>query len=321
MITLPIARVRRDGAGHFIYDADYIAPSLHIGASPRLDGAAASHGRDARVQGRLDHARPARLVGRICAAGSRELLVVAHDSRERPDAASLHAGQARFIRNGCTSRSRASPARCARFRSTRIRGRCPPTTTISRKRASTCSTGTSARTSTWSSRRGGRRSRSSPSGQSLYTADIRDPRSFGPAAMDHRRHARRCRRTSSSTRLPTLTKVCSKKFVLELVRRAFPGLRLDHLPYPPATIAPQPDMQYFSVDARRSVLGHDRQHAGSRRVRTRRDSRHRAGVVGHRRGRKLAARTVASSADWLPPYLRPCHRRRAGGLAATDQGP
>src|SRR5262245_12872343 len=36
LVTLPIARVRRDGAGHFVYDADYIAPSLHIGASPRL---------------------------------------------------------------------------------------------------------------------------------------------------------------------------------------------------------------------------------------------------------------------------------------------
>ncbi len=36
LIALPIARARRDGAGHFIYDPDYIAPSLHIGASPRL---------------------------------------------------------------------------------------------------------------------------------------------------------------------------------------------------------------------------------------------------------------------------------------------
>ncbi len=35
-VAMPIARVRRDGRGHFIYDPDYIAPSLHIGASPRL---------------------------------------------------------------------------------------------------------------------------------------------------------------------------------------------------------------------------------------------------------------------------------------------
>lgn len=35
-VTLPLARVRRDGAGHFIYDPDYVPPCLQIGASPRL---------------------------------------------------------------------------------------------------------------------------------------------------------------------------------------------------------------------------------------------------------------------------------------------
>ena len=34
---------------------------------------------------------------------------------------------------------------------------------------------------------------------------------------------------------------------MELVRRAFPGLTLDYLPYPPASISPQQDMVYFSV--------------------------------------------------------------------------
>ncbi|HEX9105826.1 MAG TPA: type VI secretion system baseplate subunit TssK, partial [Longimicrobiales bacterium] len=36
LALLPLARVRRDGAGHFVYDSDYVAPSLRIGASPRL---------------------------------------------------------------------------------------------------------------------------------------------------------------------------------------------------------------------------------------------------------------------------------------------
>ncbi len=35
-IALPLARVRRDGAGHFIYDPEYIPPCLQIGASQRL---------------------------------------------------------------------------------------------------------------------------------------------------------------------------------------------------------------------------------------------------------------------------------------------
>ena len=36
LTALPIARVRRDGSGHFVYDPEYVPPTLHIGASPRL---------------------------------------------------------------------------------------------------------------------------------------------------------------------------------------------------------------------------------------------------------------------------------------------
>jgi type VI secretion system protein ImpJ len=35
-IALPIARIKRDGTGHFIYDSEYVPPCLQIGASPRL---------------------------------------------------------------------------------------------------------------------------------------------------------------------------------------------------------------------------------------------------------------------------------------------
>ena len=51
-----------------------------------------------------------------------------------------------------------------------------------------------------------------------------------------------------AARMPQLSKVCSAKFTLELVRRAFPGLRIDHLPFPPASIGPRADTQYFSIE-------------------------------------------------------------------------
>jgi type VI secretion system protein ImpJ len=35
-VTIPIARIRRDGSGRFIADPDHVPPLLHIGASPRL---------------------------------------------------------------------------------------------------------------------------------------------------------------------------------------------------------------------------------------------------------------------------------------------
>jgi type VI secretion system protein ImpJ len=46
---------------------------------------------------------------------------------------------------------------------------------------------------------------------------------------------------------PQLVKVCSAKFVPELVKRALPGLTLTHLTVPPPAIAARVDMQYFSV--------------------------------------------------------------------------
>lgn len=36
LVLLPLARVRRDGSGHFVYDPEYVPPCLRIGASPRL---------------------------------------------------------------------------------------------------------------------------------------------------------------------------------------------------------------------------------------------------------------------------------------------
>lgn len=48
--------------------------------------------------------------------------------------------------------------------------------------------------------------------------------------------------------VPRLVKVCSARFVPELVKRALPGMKLTHLPVPPAAIRAAADMQYFSID-------------------------------------------------------------------------
>jgi len=48
--------------------------------------------------------------------------------------------------------------------------------------------------------------------------------------------------------VPRLVKVCSAKFVPELVKRALPGLTLTHLPVPPSAIRAEADMQYFVVE-------------------------------------------------------------------------
>jgi type VI secretion system protein ImpJ len=48
--------------------------------------------------------------------------------------------------------------------------------------------------------------------------------------------------------VPRLVKICSARFVPELVKRALPGMTLTHLPVPPTAIRAVADMQYFSID-------------------------------------------------------------------------
>lgn len=48
-------------------------------------------------------------------------------------------------------------------------------------------------------------------------------------------------------RTPKVVKLCSAKFVPELVKRALPGLDLTHVAVPPAAITRRVEMQYFSV--------------------------------------------------------------------------
>jgi type VI secretion system protein ImpJ len=48
--------------------------------------------------------------------------------------------------------------------------------------------------------------------------------------------------------VPRLVKVCSARFVPELVKRALPGMTITHLPVPPSSIRAEADMQYFVVE-------------------------------------------------------------------------
>lgn len=47
---------------------------------------------------------------------------------------------------------------------------------------------------------------------------------------------------------PKLAKLCSSQFTPELVRRALPGMTLTHLSTPPSAISPRVDWQYFTVE-------------------------------------------------------------------------
>jgi len=82
-VSLPIARVARDGSGHFIFDPGFIPPPRHRGERAADHDIAADSGDHGR-QERESHARQAGRSaerGRLVEPGSRQLLVPAHGER------------------------------------------------------------------------------------------------------------------------------------------------------------------------------------------------------------------------------------------------
>jgi type VI secretion system protein ImpJ len=246
MISLPIARVRRDGAGHFVYDLEYVAPSLHIGASPRLmsvvhrlleilDAKADSITRGRRGSSDEFAQREVASFWRLHAIHSSVPTLRHHLQAKRIHPERLYVELARLAGALCTfsldTHPRALPAYdhdhpepCFDALDRHIRSHLDVA----------APTGPAAIVFTRSA-------------DNLYTAAVRDARSYGPARWILGVRSS-LMPNELAARVPALTKVCSNKFVLELVKRAFPGLKLDHQPYPPAAISPRGDTQYFAIE-------------------------------------------------------------------------
>jgi len=81
----------------------------------------------------------------------------------------------------------------------------------------------------------------------IYAADVVDER-----CLRHARWVLGVRSALGESELlnlvPRLMKVCSSRFVPELVKRALPGMTLRHLQVPPTAIRAEVDMQYFAIE-------------------------------------------------------------------------
>jgi type VI secretion system protein ImpJ len=81
----------------------------------------------------------------------------------------------------------------------------------------------------------------------LYHGDVTDERCVGPA-----RWILEIQSPTGEADLiaavPKLAKVCSARFIGELIKRALPGLALKHLSVPPPQIAARVESQYFSIN-------------------------------------------------------------------------
>jgi type VI secretion system protein ImpJ len=81
----------------------------------------------------------------------------------------------------------------------------------------------------------------------FYEGDVKDPRCFGGSRWILGVQAK-MGEADLIAKVPQLAKLCSSRFVPELVKRAVPGLTLTHIAVPPSTIAARVESQYFVVD-------------------------------------------------------------------------
>lgn len=247
-VTLPLARVRRDGTGHFVYDPDYIAPCLQIGASPRLVQVLRRLVEilEAKSDVMADERKSARKTLADFAAGEVANFWLSHtihaalaplrhhlqSKRTHPE--QLFTEVSRLAGALCTfsldAHPRTLPAydhdhldECFNALDQHVRANLQvvaPTNCI--------------------------RIELQPVREFLHTGAVTDKRCFGSAhwilgvGSD-------VIEPDVLARVPSLVKVCSAKHILRLVKEARRGLALEHLPTPPPAVSPRIGTHYFAI--------------------------------------------------------------------------
>jgi len=247
LLTLPLARVVRDGTGHFVYDPLFVPPVLAISASPRLmtlvqrlieildeKSVTVSHGASSKAGSLEFSTREIANFWLLHAMNSalcplRHLLV---SKRGHPE--ELYLELARLGGALCTfaldSHPRALPdydhlrlSECFDALDRHIRAHLETIVPTN------CLTIPLAHAEDY-----------------FWEGNIADQRCLGRARWVLAIRAR-MGEAELMARAPQLIKVCTPPFVRQLVKRALPGMQLTHLPVPPPAIAARVETQYFGI--------------------------------------------------------------------------
>jgi type VI secretion system protein ImpJ len=245
LITIPVARIVRDGAGHFAYDPGFVPPVVQIAASSRLlqllqqmveilNEKGAALGRDAANSRGDFSTREIASFWLLHAVNSalaplRHLLIA---KRGHPE--ELFVELSRLAGALCTFSLDSLPrdlpvydhqnlTDCFNQLDRHIRAHLEtvlPTNCITIPLAA--------------------------AGDCFYEGKVTDARCLGNSRWILAIRAG-MPESELMTQTPQLVKVCTPVFVRELVNRALPGMPLTHLPIPPPAISTRVETQYFGV--------------------------------------------------------------------------
>lgn len=253
LVTLPIAMVRRDAHGQFQFDHGFVPPCLQSGASPRLTGLIRDLTDLLEAKGRSLAATlasaPAGAVGGSAAYSGNELATrwLLHAVRSS-EALLRHLLQARqthpehlYIELSRLAGALTTFSMTASQQDVPLYDHDELTATfdaLERLLRNHLSVVISARTLVIPLQH---------SSELLHTGAITDHRCFEPGARWFLGVSGNLGHAELIDRVQRLSKTCSSKFVLELVRRAFNGLAIEHIPVPPSGLAPRPELTYFEL--------------------------------------------------------------------------
>lgn len=279
-VTLPLARVRRDGAGHFVFDPAFVPPALQLGASPALVALVQSVVEQLDAKGRalaatLAPARPA-AAGAPAVGGGGAAAYGGHEVATRWLLHALRSAEAPLRHLLATRRAhperlwlelaRLAGALCTFSLTTQPRdlpayahedlGGCfgalarhlrAHLDLVIAPRVLTLPLQPRAMALQPAVTPG-----ATPPGEVartlvLHVGALSDARCFEPGARWFLGVRSRGDLAQTTALVPQFAKVCAARYVPELVRRMIAGLALVHVPAPPAALAPRPGTTYFEI--------------------------------------------------------------------------
>ncbi|MGB2620780.1 MAG: type VI secretion system baseplate subunit TssK [Candidatus Acidiferrum sp.] len=257
LVTLPVARVLRDGSGRFIFDPGFIPPCLQISASERLlvtaktlvdildeKSASLSRARRATAQGRAGYSSEEIASFWFVHTVNESLSVLRHLSvSERGHPEQLYLEMSRLAGALCTFGLDSHPETLPAYNHDDLEKCFGPLNQHIRAHLelvvpSNCVQIPLVLT-----------------GRNFRAGDVLDQR-----CLDRARWVLAVRADTGEAEIiaktPRLIKICSKDLLPELVKTALPGLGLVHLPIPPSAIAPKVEFQYFGISRTGSSWEH-----------------------------------------------------------------
>jgi type VI secretion system protein ImpJ len=249
-VELPLGRIRRDGAGHFVYDPVFIPPCLQIGGSERLIQSLQrlveilDAKSDALASERSGGSGVTAEYGGRGVAGFWLLHAIRsslgplryHLQTRRSHPEQLYLELARLAGALCTFSLDADPRAMPLYDHDRPEDSFTGLDRQIRSYVELAIPATSVSIPL----------KPASAMQYLHAGQVSDRRCFGRARWILGVRSS-LNDTETVARVPRVVKVCASRHVPELVKRAYPGLGLEHTPVPPAAISPRPGTHYFSI--------------------------------------------------------------------------